>query len=486
VTRHSLGGWFGGRYARRLAAAFVVTALLAAALTTVLVNVAFSDRFDRYVQDQQQQRVSQLVTAAADSYQQAGGWNRQALDALAAPAAMTGATLQIHDAAGRTVYDTSHSGQLPAMAAMHRQMMGTGPLGPARSLPVVVDGRRVGTAVVAVPTGGLPPGEQAFRSSVNRLLYGGGLTAAAIALLVGVAFARRLTRPVRELTAAAAGFAAGQRDRRAAVTSADELGELAGTFNAMAAAVQREDELRRSFVAAVAHELRTPLAILHSEIEAAQDGVRPTTAELFDSLHDETVRLGRLVADLETLAAADAATFTVRREPVDLAAVAAAAVDGLASRFSEADIAVTTRLTEVRVTGDPLRLTQVVTNLLTNAAKFTPPGGRVTLSVTRDGQRAVLTVADTGPGIPPDELPHVFDRFFRGRNARAGGSGIGLTVVAELVAAHAGRMDVSSPAGQGSTFRVTLPATSSPRSRGDFTAPSPPPVTVEDGLPDHR
>lgn len=222
MTRHSLGGWFGGwfggRYARRLAAAFAVTALLAATLTTVLVNVAFSDRFDRYVQEQQQQRVSQLVTAAADTHRQAGGWNRPALDALAAPAAITGATLQLRDPTGRTVYNTTQSGQLPAMS-MHRQMMRTGPLDPARSPPVVVDGRRVGTAVVAVATGGLPPGEQSFRSSVNRLLLGGGLSAAAIALLVGIVSDRRLTRPLRELTAAAAGLADGQRSRRATVTS---------------------------------------------------------------------------------------------------------------------------------------------------------------------------------------------------------------------------------------------------------------------------
>jgi len=478
VTPPSLRGWFKARYARRLAAAFVATALLAAALTTALVNAAFQDRFSRYVQDQQQQRTNQIVAAAGDIYQQSHRWDTQALDALAVPTAMTGSTLQIRDAAGRIVYDTNDHGQLPAMGAMHRQMMGAGPLGPTQSVPIVVDGTRVGSAVLAVPSGGLPGGEQAFRSSVNRLLLVGGLIAAAAALLLGVVLARRLTRPVRDLAAAAADLAAGNRSTRAAVTSTDELGDLTATFNEMATALQREDDLRRGFVAAVAHELRTPLTILRSEIEAVQDAVRPSTPELFDSLHDETVRLGRLVADLETLAAADAATFTVSRAPHDLSTVAADAVEGLRRRFAEAAISVKTELSPVTVLGDPVRLSQVVTNLLTNAAKFTPSGGRVVLTVSEDGDQATLTVADTGSEIPPDELAHVFERFFRGRNARAGGSGIGLTVASELVAAHGGRLTVTSLPGNGTTFRVTLPALPSSPSRTNFTGPSPAPVTV--------
>ncbi len=287
-----------------------------------------------------------------------------------------------------------------------------------------------------------------------------------------------MTRPVRDLAAAAADLAAGNRSTRAAVTSTDELGDLTATFNEMATALQREDDLRRGFVAAVAHELRTPLTILRSEIEAVQDAVRPSTPELFDSLHDETVRLGRLVADLETLAAADAATFTVSRAPHDLSTVAADAVEGLRRRFAEAAISVETELSPVTVLGDPVRLSQVVTNLLTNAAKFTPSGGRVVLTVSEDGDQATLTVADTGSGIPPDELAHVFERFFRGRNARAGGSGIGLTVASELVAAHGGRLTVTSLPGDGTTFRVTLPALPSSPSRTNFTGPSPAPVTV--------
>jgi len=453
-----------------MTAAFAVTALLAAGLAAVMVNLAFQNRFSRYVNDEQAQRVTQLVRATGETYRRSGGWNPQALDALSIPAAMTGATLQIRDRTGRVVY--TGGGGSPDAMAMHGQMMGAAPLGPPRDLPVVVNGQTVGTAVVAVPKSGLPAGEQAFRASLNTRLVLAGLSAGTVALLVGAGFARRLTRPVRELTAAAADVAAGRRSRRARVRRGDEFGDLADAFNDMAGSVEREDTLRRSFIAAVAHELRTPLTIMRGEIEAAQDGLRPSTGALLGSLHDESDRLGRLIADLETLAAADAAAFSVRRDPVDLAAVTEHAVAALRGRFEEASVTVTTRLNPVTVSGDSQRLAQIATNLLTNAAKFGGPGGAVTVTVARAEDTAILTVADTGPGIPADELDKVFDRFFRGRNARANGSGIGLAVVAELVAAHDGSVRVTSPPGQGAGFRVELPLTRSPKPYLASAAPS--------------
>lgn len=469
MTTHRRARLPGGAYARRLTVAFAVTALLAAGLAAVMVNVAFQSRFSRYVNHVQAQRVTELVAAVGETYRRSGGWDPHALEALGVPAAMTGATLEIRDGAGRVVYGSSGS---PANTAMHRQMMGTGPLQAPRVVPVVVEGRTVGTAILAVPEGDLPTGERAFRTALNTKLVLAGLSAAVLALITGAGFARRLTRPVRELTAAAADVAAGRRTRRARVRGGDEFGDLAEAFNEMADSVERQDALRRSFIAAVAHELRTPLTIMRGDIEAAQDGLRPSTGPLLDSLHDESERLSRLVADLETLAAADGAAFTVRREPVDLAIVTEHAVEALRGRFQDAGVAVTTRLGAVTVFGDAQRLTQVATNLLTNAAKFTGCGGAVSVRVTRAGNIAALTVEDDGPGIPPDEIGSVFDRFFRGRNARANGSGIGLAVVAELVAAHGGSVSVTSPPGQGTAFRVELPVSPSRKPRVNFAARS--------------
>nr|MDQ2883542.1 ATP-binding protein [Actinomycetota bacterium] len=291
------------------------------------------------------------------------------------------------------------------------------------------------------------------------LLLLAALGAGAVALLVGLLVARRTTRPLAELTAAADELAAGHRDRRARVSSKDEIGQLARSFNAMADAVDREDELRHAFAADIAHELRTPLAILQGQLEAIQDGITPPGPQLIASLHEESLRMGRLVADLETMADADAVGFTLRRREVALRPLVGAALDGLAGHFAELELAVVTHLDEVTAFADPGRISQVVTNLLTNAATYTPPGGRITVTLTRSTDNVELAVADTGRGIPDDELPRVFDRFFRGATAPPGGSGIGLAVAAELITAHGGNITVDSHVGRGSRFLVRLPVT---------------------------
>jgi signal transduction histidine kinase len=228
-------------------------------------------------------------------------------------------------------------------------------------------------------------------------------------------------------------------------------------FDQMAATLDRQDQLRRDLVADVAHELRTPVAVLQAGHEALLDGVaEPTPAEL-TSLRDEVLRLARMVDDLQTLAAADAASLHLERHRTDLADIAAEAADSLARRFEAADVALRRELSGAPVLADPRWLHQVITNLLSNALKFTPTGGTVTIVTRQDGPNALLEVADTGIGIPTHELPHIFDRFWRGQGAaQTSGSGIGLTIAAELVRAHGGTLTASSTPGRGTTLMLTL------------------------------
>ena len=226
----------------------------------------------------------------------------------------------------------------------------------------------------------------------------------------------------------------------------------------MAAALQREDELRRALVNDVAHELRTPVTILQASCEELADGLAEPTPERLASLHQEVLRLGRVVEDLEVLAAAEAAGVRLDRQPVDLAAVAGEVLELLQPRATQARVTLRGELHPATVSGDPHRLHQITANLVANAVKYTPPGGTVTVTVDHAGGSVRLVVADTGPGIEPDELPHLFDRFWRGRAATGTpGSGVGLTVVAELVRAHGGRIEVTSTPGTGTTFTVCLP-----------------------------
>lgn len=448
-------------FALRLAAAFAGIGIAAAALTAILVNVAFGTRFESYLEEQRYLRQRQLLIALEDSYVRMGGWDRSDLESFAALALMDGGTLRLEDAGGRTVWEPAADADGSAMARMHRQMMGGGPLGPERRLPIEVDGSVVGTAVVRLPEPGVLPQDEAFRASVNRLLLAGGIAAGILAMGLGAVLARRATAPARELTRAARAVAAGDRSHRVEYEAPDELGEMARAFNTMAETIEEEDRLRRGFAADVAHELRTPLAILRSQIEALQDGVEEASPVALGSLHEETLRLARLVADLETLASAEAAGFSLERRPVSLRPLLEDIMEEFAGPFDAADVHLESGLEDALVDVDPVRIRQVVTNLLSNALKFTASGGAVRVELGQEGAHAVVRVSDTGQGIPADELPRVFDRFFRGRSARARGSGIGLTVARELVLAHGGEITVESEPGRGTTFAVLLPVASS-------------------------
>ena len=307
--------------------------------------------------------------------------------------------------------------------------------------------------------GGLGATAAGLKTALLRAIAGAAGLAALLALVTGVGAARWLTRPVVRLIAVTRAMARGDRGARAGpVRGRGELTELAAAFDQMADTLDQEEQLRRGLVADVAHELRTPIAILQAGHEALLDGVAEPTPAQLGSLRDEVLRLARMVGDLQTLAEADAAALHPVLRPADLAAVAAEAAGSLAGRFEAAGISVAQQLTPVPVLADAGRLHQVITNLLTNALKFTPAGGRVTVTAGPDGGQAVLRVTDTGPGIPPGELPRIFDRFWRGqRAAGVSGSGVGLAVAAELARAHGGQLTARSSDGQGAEFTLTLP-----------------------------
>jgi len=356
--------------------------------------------------------------------------------------------VQIRDQAGHVV--TSSPGFAAQSAA------------PQQTAAVLVNGSRVGEAVVRFINSGLASADHALQSDLLRAIFGAAGLAAVLALLTGLVMARRITRPVERIIAVTRAMGRGDHAARVGeVAAPGELRELATAFDQMADMRDRQDQLRRDLVADVAHELRTPIAVLQAGHEALLDGITEPTPDQLASLRDEVLRLARMVGDLQTLAAADAAALHLTRRPCDLAGIAGAAADSLAGQFEAAGILLERRLTAVGIDADPRWLHQVVTNLLTNALKFTPAGGRVTIAAGPSGAReAVLTVTDTGTGIPADELPRIFDRFWRGRQAaQVSGSGIGLAVAAELARAHDGQLAARSQPGQGTVLSLTLPRT---------------------------
>ncbi len=451
-----------GRLGPRLALAFVGVAVAAVGLLAALTLLAANAQVAGLAASQQQGTSRSVAAALSQAYREAGGWDAADLRPAFALAGSAGARLQVLDQAGAVVlphgFDPSQM-----MGAMMGAAYGPGARfavgGTVLREPVTAVGAQVGTAVLRFPGGGLPAAEQQVRTALERTVAAGAGLAALLALVVAWVVARHITRPLARLTGTVRLIESGDRTARAALPSAPgEVGELAVAFNRMADTLDRQDTLRRHVLADVAHELRTPITVLQASCEQMADGTEPPTPGRLASLRDEVLRLGRLVQDLQTLSAAEAAGLQLVTAPVDLAGVAADAAELLGPVFDAAEVGLVTGLEPVTVHGDATRLGQVVTNLLTNALKASPAGGQVTLTVAATPGLARLEVADQGPGIPAAELPHIFERFWRGEaGQRAGGSGIGLAVVAELVRAHRGRVQVASDPGHGARFTVLLP-----------------------------
>ncbi len=312
----------------------------------------------------------------------------------------------------------------------------------------------------------LGPAERAYLEAINGSLWLAGLVAALVAVALGLLFARQISSPIRTLTSAARRLGAGDLDQRVPVRGRrDELGELAEAFNSMAEAVGRQEMLRRRMAVDIAHELRNPLAVIQANLEAMLDGVRPLSAEEVADVHWETQLLARLITDLRDLSLAETGQLPLRKELTDLTVLVRTSVARSSPRAEEKGVRLAVEAAEdlPRADVDPDRVVQVLGNLLDNALRHTLPGGGVMVRLEPGAQRdeVRVTVRDTGPGIPEEHLPNVFERFYRADRARTrtdGGSGIGLAVVKQLVEAHGGRVWAESQPGEGATFGFVLPA----------------------------
>lgn len=330
-----------------------------------------------------------------------------------------------------------------------------------------------GAVLVALPPGepagdgpaaAGPPGVRALPTLriLERGLWAGALAAFAIGGLLVWLLSARLLGPVEALTAAARRMAAGDLTPRVTPRGDDEVAALARSFNTMAGTLAEARTARRRLTRDVAHELRTPLTALRGQVEAIEDGLLRPDPPTLRSLRDEIVHLSRLVEDLDRLAEAE--DGALRLEPADVPAREAleAAAASFAAAAAAGEVAIEVHAPgECIVRADPLRLGQIVRNLVANALAHTPAGGRVALSAQDGGARVAIVVADTGAGIAPGHLPHVFERFYRTDSARsrtAGGSGLGLAIVKHLAEAMGGAVRAESVPGRGATFTVELPA----------------------------
>lgn len=312
-------------------------------------------------------------------------------------------------------------------------------------------------------TMGMP--EQEFLASVHEALIWVGAAILLVGLAASYALARSITVPLLKLNSAVETIARGDFGQRVEVMGKDEVGKLAGAFNLMSETLAVNNELRQRFLADIAHELRTPLAVIQGNLEGMLDGVIDTDREQLQSLYEETLQLNILIKDLRDLSLAEAGQLRLDKQLTDINQVILRALGMLKPLAEEKSIHIVNALGALPgIPVDPSRMNQVIYNLLTNAIRYTPPRGTVRIATRLaelDGRNWVeISVEDDGCGIAEQDLPHIFNHFYRADKSRtrtSGGSGIGLAIVKQVVDLHEGRVSVSSQAGKGAAFRVLLP-----------------------------
>lgn len=448
----------------KLVLAFMLTSVAGVALASLFTRQFVTREFDDYVMTQQR---TDFVADVSAYYSSNGSWagvndwlqnrliNREPRRRPGPPETFGGPP------AGRFVLvDSGGNVVVPSKNYALNQAVDQSEI--VGGTPLTVNGATVGTVLTPQPTAFRDPAEARYLERTDAALAIAAAVTVGIALVLGVMQARLITKPVREMTAAAQKIAAGDLQQRVPVRSRDELGVLAAQFNHMSADVAQATQLRHQMTADIAHDLRTPLTVISGYLEAMRDRVLAPTPERFATLHHETQLLLRLVEDLHTLSLADAGELTLNRQPVD--------PRQLLERVAEAYQHVAEQQgVVVRVRGaaplpcicvDEGRMTRALGNLVSNALRYTPEGGLITLTAQATPAQVQLVVADTGAGIDSEHLPNIFERFYRADQSRTqetGGSGLGLAIVKSIVEAHAGQISVDSAPGQGAAFTIALP-----------------------------
>ncbi len=434
---------------------FVV--VLISLLGTITVRELMLSDFQAYLEGETEDKVYLIQADLEGAYERHGGWKADVQAEAAIRALMSGFELRLKDQEGKPVIDTEKAIQ-SASPLLKRRLKALSQFSEPESnspfvpYPLFLAGNQIGTLEVRQLR---PLREDVFVQRSDRFLMLSMLIVGVIAIVLSIFFSRRLTRPVKELALAASAISRGDLKSRVAISRRDEVGELAENFNHMAKALETQEILRKKLIADVAHELRTPLGVMRGELEGMIDGLISNDPERLQSLHEETGRLKNMVDAIEELNRAEASLLSLQKQWTDLAPFLTNIVERFRPTFEEKGVRLgLTCPGNVNLYADPERLSQIVLNLLSNALRATPAGGRVSVRVETTNRNMQIAVEDTGSGIAEKDLPFIFERFYR---SAGGGLGIGLTIVKELVEAHGAKIEVKSIPGKGSSFTLYFP-----------------------------
>jgi len=401
-----------------------------------------------------------IVTANLEgSWERDSGWDQASLSENVVQALLLGMEIQVLDEGGSVLMDTDRA--VEGLSRLMRRRVislgggGASPSGEFIPYPLFLGGERIGTVNIRFFG---HDRSAVFVERSGKLLLLSFLIMGGLVLVLSFLASRRLAAPIRALSSRAKAIAEGDLAEKIPVTSSDEIGKLTSVFNEMTARLQTQESLRRKLISNVAHELRTPLAAIRAELEAMLDGVQPIGEDQVRSLHEETGRLAFILDGIDDLTQAQASSLSLARKKVFLGPFFREIIQRFQVKAAEKGVRIETGAgPDLAAWADPDRLSQIVINLVSNALRAAPAGSSVILKASQGEEGTLIEVADEGAGIPPDALPHIFERFYKGPG---GGLGLGLSIVKELVDAHQGRIEVESEAGKGTRAKVTLPGES--------------------------
>ena len=454
----------------RLATGFVLALAVALTLIALAAGVVAGKQTERFERDQDSARVARAREFVFDQYAKQKDWDvdkREFQENLERAGRITGSRIIVYDSGGAVVAD-SHAAlavNLPARGPREKSAQRRGGGG----FPVRYGDDEVGSFTVNTIAAGpgdpgiVEPAAARISTRVNRSLLWAGIGAAALGTLLVWLLSRRTLAPLQDLGEAARRLGRGDLSQRADTSGPREIQQLAHSFNVMATELEEAERHRRNLTADIAHELRTPLSNIQGYLEAMRDGLVQPTQETVDTIHGQAIQLSRLVEDLRLLALVESGDLRLQLSPVGMEQLLQSAAEAVRPRAEAKGVLLTVDMEEALpdMQLDATRISQVVGILLENAITHAPEGGEVSLSARAVGGHVEVAVADNGPGIAPEDLPRLFDRFYRADQSRSretGGSGLGLTIARRLAEAHRGTIEVSSEPGRGSRFTVRLPA----------------------------
>jgi len=450
---------------KKLFISTLIISLITLTFSLLAVNLVFHQQLGVYLTKTNEAIFEQLPSRLSAVYLSKGTWDPTSLDEVS-QSLPPGTIVTLTDPNGKLIatLDSSMESMMNGQGGMGMMSSSSITSWKTKTLTVTGTNGTLATALVRYPATApiLNPQDVSFQSSVSRsLLFAGGL-ALLFGIILSIFTSRRLVAPLKHLTLAADRIGQGHLDERVAIQAKDEVGQLAIAFNAMVDNLNRQETLRKQFTADIAHELRTPLTSIKSYIEAFQDNVLPADQENLSSIHEEIDRLVDLSSDLKDLNVAEMGALALSLEPVDLKHLLDKVIHNLQPLIQEKELALSWNAPKESVTtsGDGRLLTRLFYNLVHNAYRYSNVGGQITVALTQTLDFAEIRITNTGIGIPIDDLPFIYERFYRADKSRTretGGSGIGLALVHQITALHQGTITVQSSVGQTTEFIVKLP-----------------------------